>query len=53
MAPSWWTRAVQRPEGLYREPRLMASVLACSLVIGVLFFVDIPLLHDLFVEAKV
>src|SRR6478752_2837582 len=33
---------VQRPEGLYREPTLMAAVVACSIVIAVLMLVDIP-----------
>jgi 4-hydroxybenzoate polyprenyltransferase len=34
--------AVQRPEGLYREPTLMVSVVVCSIVICVLMLVDIP-----------
>jgi decaprenyl-phosphate phosphoribosyltransferase len=38
---------VQAPEGLYKEPWLMAAVAACALVIGVLFFVDIPSLPNL------
>jgi len=33
---------VQRPEGLYREPSLMAAVVACSVLITVLMLVDIP-----------
>ena len=33
---------VQRPEGLYREPTLMAAILACSIAICVLMLVDIP-----------
>ena len=33
---------VQRPEGLYREPALMAAVIACSIAISVLMLVDIP-----------
>jgi len=33
---------VQRPEGLYREPTLMAAVVACSIVITILMLVDIP-----------
>jgi decaprenyl-phosphate phosphoribosyltransferase len=40
--------AVQRPEGLYREPALMASVTACLLVMVTLFFVDIPRLGLIF-----
>jgi len=40
--------AVQRPEGLYREPVLMLSVAACLCVMMALFFVDIPQLHTLF-----
>ena len=40
--------AVQRPEGLYREPRLMAAVLVCSLAIAVLMIVDIPALGRIF-----
>jgi len=38
---------VQRPEGLYREPTLMAAVIACSVVICVLMLVDIPQLQEL------
>lgn len=38
---------VQRPEGLYREPTLMAAVLACSVAICILMLVDIPGLADL------
>ncbi len=40
--------AVQRPEGLYREPLIMAPVLACSLIMVLLLIVDIPFLHRLF-----
>ena len=40
--------AVQRPEGLYREPLLMLSIVVCALVMGVLLFVDMPLLYQLF-----
>jgi decaprenyl-phosphate phosphoribosyltransferase len=39
---------VQRPEGLYREPLLMVPVTVCALVMGVLLFVDIPFLYQLF-----
>ena len=38
---------VQRPEGLYREPTLMAAVVTCSIVITVLMLVDLPWLPDL------
>ncbi len=40
--------AVQRPEGLYREPLIMAPVIACSLVMVLLLTIDIPFLHQLF-----
>jgi decaprenyl-phosphate phosphoribosyltransferase len=40
--------AVQRPEGLYREPKLMAAVVACSIVMAFLLLVDIPVLADIF-----
>jgi decaprenyl-phosphate phosphoribosyltransferase len=40
--------AVQRPEGLYREPKLMAAVITCSLVMAALMLVDIPILQDIF-----
>jgi decaprenyl-phosphate phosphoribosyltransferase len=40
--------AVQRPEGLYKEPRLMAAVVSCSVVIGILMVVDIPGLARVF-----
>jgi decaprenyl-phosphate phosphoribosyltransferase len=40
--------AVQRPEGLYREPLLMFSVAACLCAMTALFFVNIPLLHSIF-----
>jgi decaprenyl-phosphate phosphoribosyltransferase len=40
--------AVQAPEGLYREPGLMAAVIVCSVVMAFLFFVDIPMLHTIF-----
>ena len=39
---------VQRPERLYREAPLMAVLLACIVLIGILFFVDVPLLHRFF-----
>ena len=40
--------AVQRPEGLYREPVLMAAVVGCAVLTAVLLFVDIPSLPQLF-----
>ena len=41
--------AVQRPEGLYKEPWLMISVAACFILMCVLLFVDVPVLHQIFV----
>jgi len=43
--------AVQRPEGLYREPALMAAVISCAAVMIVLLFVDVPILHNIFVPS--
>jgi 4-hydroxybenzoate polyprenyltransferase len=40
--------AVQRPEGLYREPRLMAAVIACAIVMASLMLVDLPVLQVIF-----
>jgi decaprenyl-phosphate phosphoribosyltransferase len=40
--------AVQRPEGLYREPRLMAAVIACALAMATLMLVDLPIMQDIF-----
>ncbi len=40
--------AVQNPEKLYREPLLMASFVATSLVMGVLLFVQMPRLEQFF-----
>jgi 4-hydroxybenzoate polyprenyltransferase len=40
--------AVQRPEGLYRQPQLMAAVLACSAAMAILMVVDIPGLARVF-----
>jgi hypothetical protein len=39
--------AVQRPEGLYKEPMLMAAVVGCAALAAVLLFVDIPSLPHL------
>ena len=40
--------AVQRPEGLYREPKLMAAVVICAGAMAVLMLVDIPVLQVIF-----
>jgi 4-hydroxybenzoate polyprenyltransferase len=40
--------AVQRPEGLYREPKLMAAVIVCATAMAVLMLVDIPVLQVIF-----
>jgi 4-hydroxybenzoate polyprenyltransferase len=40
--------AVQRPEGLYKEPALMVSVVVCTVVILAGLFVDMPVLQRLF-----
>lgn len=40
--------AVQRPEGLYKEPLLMTSVVACAIVITVALLVDMPFIQDVF-----
>lgn len=40
--------AVQRPEGLYREPTLMVSVVACAVVICFALLVDLPALGKVF-----
>jgi len=39
---------VEHPEKLYREIGLMAAVVACTVLMVVLLFVDIPLLGDFF-----
>lgn len=39
--------AAQNPERLYREPGLMASVFACTVVMAVLFFLNLPVLHTI------
>jgi len=43
--------AVQRPEGLYREPGLMSAVVACALIMLLLLFVDVPVLYRVFVRS--
>jgi 4-hydroxybenzoate polyprenyltransferase len=40
--------AVQRPEGLYREPKLMAAVIACAATMAILMVVDLPVLNKVF-----
>ena len=40
--------AAQAPEKLTREPILMASVITCSLLMGVLLLLNIPILHRIF-----
>jgi 4-hydroxybenzoate polyprenyltransferase len=40
--------AVQRPEGLYREPKLMVAVCACCAAIAILLVLDIPVLTKIF-----
>jgi 4-hydroxybenzoate polyprenyltransferase len=40
--------AVQRPEGLYREPKLMAAVIVCTIVMAALMLVDIPVMQRIF-----
>jgi decaprenyl-phosphate phosphoribosyltransferase len=40
--------AVQRPEGLYREPRLMVAVVVCAVAMGALMLVDIPAMQHIF-----
>ncbi len=43
--------AAQRPEGLYREPVLMSVVVACTVLMCFLMFIDVPLLHRIFVPS--
>ncbi len=40
--------AAQRPEGLYREGKLMAAVISCTALMAVLMVVDIPVLQSIF-----
>ena len=44
--------AAQRPEGLWREPWLVASVSVCAAVLALLLFVDVPWLHRFFVASQ-
>jgi 4-hydroxybenzoate polyprenyltransferase len=40
--------AAQNPEGLYREPKLMIAVVACTLLMGALLVVNIPAMQTIF-----
>ncbi len=40
--------AVQRPEGLYREPKLMAAVIVCAVAMAGLMLTDIPAMQRIF-----
>jgi decaprenyl-phosphate phosphoribosyltransferase len=40
--------AVQRPEYLYRESRLLVPVALCAALLAALLFVDLPILHAIF-----
>jgi decaprenyl-phosphate phosphoribosyltransferase len=40
--------AAQRPEKLYRQPRLMVATICCALAMIAFLFVDVPILHQLF-----
>lgn len=40
--------AVQRPEGLYREPKLMLAVCTCAAVVAGTMLLDMPRLHHIF-----
>ena len=44
----WPNSPVQAPEHLFRQKRLMLSILLCSAVIALLLFVRIPWLHEFF-----
>ena len=41
--------AAQRPEGLYHEPLLMLAVVACTVLVVTLLFVDLPSVDRIFV----
>jgi len=43
--------AAQQPEKLYREPKLMAAIVACGLLMVLLLFVDVPILQRIFVPS--
>jgi len=40
--------AVEHPEKLYREPRLMAAVITCAMVMTVCLLVNMPVLYRIF-----
>ena len=44
----FYTRFRERPEKLYREPLLVAMVVACAILMTILLFVDLPSLQSLF-----
>lgn len=44
--------AVQRPEGLYREPALLLSATAAAVVLAVFLFVDVPFLYRWFAPLR-
>jgi 4-hydroxybenzoate polyprenyltransferase len=43
--------AVQRPESLYRERKLITAIVACVVLMALLLFVDLPILHRVFVPS--
>ena len=45
--------AAQRPEGLLREPALLAAVLICAAAMILLLYADVPLLHQAFPPTEV
>ena len=44
--------AAQKPELLYREPALLWSVCACSAIMVLLLFVDVPWLYEFFTPLR-
>lgn len=42
----------ENPEKLYREPLFVAIVLACTILMGLLLFVNIPQLHEFFAPSR-
>ncbi|HEY7419622.1 MAG TPA: UbiA family prenyltransferase, partial [Ktedonobacteraceae bacterium] len=40
--------AVQRPEGLYREPMIVVPVIICASLMFFLLFIDVPILDKIF-----
>jgi decaprenyl-phosphate phosphoribosyltransferase len=44
--------AVQNPEKLYREPRLMVPLMICSAALILLMFVDLPWLASMFPKSR-